>query len=154
MEDFIELGRRVTGMSFDLYAIGHDWQRLVDLNRSAGEPVRVHEPLPFSMMPAIYKRHRWLAYTACPVVKTVGWPMAIAEAQASGTMVCMANIRPDLRECVGDAGFLYDRIDEAASILEQPIDARRREAGFDQARLSDIQRHKHLLTERWQPHLH
>jgi hypothetical protein len=31
--------------------------------------------------------------------------MSIAEAQGAGVGVCMANIRPDLREYVGPAGF-------------------------------------------------
>ena len=72
MEDFIELGRRVPEMPFDLYAIGHEWARLVDLNERSGRPIRIHEPLPFHEMPRRYKEHRWLAYTACPLTKTVG----------------------------------------------------------------------------------
>ncbi len=153
MEDFIELAKLVPDMQFDLFAIGHQWPQLVELNRQHGEPATVHSPVPFTEMPRRYKEHTWLAYTACPTMKTVGWPMAIAEAQASGTMVCMANIRPDLRDYVGEAGYLYDSVEQAAEILRQPISAQKRELGFEQARQSDIYRNKHLLTDRWQPHL-
>jgi glycosyltransferase involved in cell wall biosynthesis len=153
MSDFIELAKRVPDMAFDLFAIGHDWDKLDALNRLHGEPARIERPVPFSEMPKRYKAHRWLAYTACPLMKTVGWPMAIAEAQASGTLVCMANIRSDLRDYVGDAGYLYDSIEEAAAILRQPVDVDKREMGFEQARRSDIRRHKHLLTDLWQPWL-
>jgi glycosyltransferase involved in cell wall biosynthesis len=151
MSDFIEMAKLVPDLHFDLFAIGHDWSKLEKLNRQHGEPATVKAPVPFSEMPKCYKEHKWLAYTACPVMKTVGWPMAIAEAQASGTVVCMANIRPDLKEYVGDAGFLYDSVEEAAEILRQPVPSEKRELGFEQARRSDIQRHKHLLTDLWEP---
>ena len=154
MEDFIALAKRVPEMRFDLYPIGHNWSGLEEFTRLQGEPATVQAPVPIAEMPRRYKEHRWLVYTACPTLKTVGWPMAIAEAQASGTMVCMANIRPDLRAYVGEAGFLYDSVEHAAEILRAPIPPAKRELGFDQARQSDIHRHKHLLTERWRPHLH
>ena len=154
MEDFIHLARMVPEMPFDLYAIGHQWEKLAQLNQALGSPATVHQPRPFAEMPRRYKTHRWLVYTACPVMKTVGWPMAIAEAQASGTMVCMANIRPDLRDYVGEAGYLYDSIDEVARLLREPVSAEKREMGFEHARRSDIRHHKHLLTDRWAPYLH
>ena len=154
MDDFIDLAKLVPELNFDLFAIGHDWPKLSKLNRKSGNPIIVHQPQPFAAMPQIYKQHRWLVYTACPERKTVGWPMAIAEAQASGTMVCMANIRPDLQEYVGEAGYLYDDIKQAAELLRQPVSAAKRELGFEQARRSDIRSNKHLLTDLWQPHLH
>jgi glycosyltransferase involved in cell wall biosynthesis len=154
MEDFIELARRTPGIDFDLYPIGHDWSNLAERNRRQGEPIKVHEPVPFSSMPRVYKSHRWLVYTACPVMKTVGWPMALAEAQASGVAVCMANIRPDLREYVGEAGYLYDSIDEVAELLKRPVPEAMREAGFEQARRSDIRSNRGQLTALWEPYLH
>jgi len=154
MEDFIALAKLVPQMNFDLFAIGHDWPKLSKLNHKNGNPIIVHEPRSFDAMPQIYKNHQWLVYTACPERKTVGWPMAIAEAQASGTMVCMANIRPDLQEYVGEAGYLYDTVKQAAELLRQPVSAAKRELGFEQARRHDIRLNKHLLTDLWQPHLH
>ena len=41
--------------------------------------------------------------------------MAIAEAQAAGVSVCMPNIRPDIKEYVGEAGFVYDSIENDLS---------------------------------------
>jgi hypothetical protein len=82
-------------------------------------------------------------------MKTVGWPMAIAEAQASGTGVIMANIRPDLRDYVGEAGYLYDSIEDVVDMVRAPVPETIREAGFEQARKMDIRRNLHLLTDRW-----
>lgn len=100
-------------------------------------------------MPAEYKRHRWLVYTADFDIPTVGWPMAIAEAQAAGVGVCMPRIRPDLAEYVGP-GVLYDSIDEVSSIVSGPVPDEMREAGFEHAMRSDIGRDKHRLTDLWQ----
>jgi hypothetical protein len=66
----------------------------------------------------------------------------------------MANIRPDLQEYVGEAGYLYDTVKQAAELLRQPVSAAKRELGFEQARRHDIRLNKHLLTDLWQPHLH
>jgi glycosyltransferase involved in cell wall biosynthesis len=153
MEDFIELAKRVPEMEFDLYPIGHASPELAEVNRREGGPIKVREPVPFADMPRVYKSHRWLVYTACPVMKTVGWPMALAEAQASGVAVCMANIRPDLRQYVGEAGYLYDSIDEVAELLKWPVPESMREAGFEQARRSDIRLNRSQLTDLWQPYL-
>ena len=75
--------------------------------------------------------------------------MAIAEAQAAGVGVCMANIRPDLKQYIGDAGFLFDTIDEARKIISQPVPEDIREAGFVQAEKSNINNHISLLTDLW-----
>jgi hypothetical protein len=100
-------------------------------------------------MPEIYKKHNWLVYTACPTIKGVGWPMAIAEAQASGLGICMSNIRPDLKEYLGGAGFLFDSIKEVPDIICKPYPDEMREIGFEQSRKSDIGEHKFLLTDLW-----
>ena len=41
--------------------------------------------------------------------------MAIAEAQADGVGVCIPNIRPDIKEYVGEAGLIYDSIENDLS---------------------------------------
>ncbi|MEO1184241.1 MAG: hypothetical protein AAFX46_05790, partial [Cyanobacteria bacterium J06636_27] len=73
----------------------------------------------------------------------------IAEAQAAGVGVCMPNIRPDIKEYIGEAGFIYDSIEEVVDIINKPVPEDIREAGFLQAKKSDIHEHKHLLTELW-----
>jgi glycosyltransferase involved in cell wall biosynthesis len=149
MEDFVELAARMPSLEFDLYPIGYDTATISALNAERGGRLNVHEPRPFSSMPAVYKKHDWLVYTACPELKTVGWPMAVAEAQASGVAVCMAHIRADLIDYVGDAGYLYESISEVEQIIDQAPPAPMREAGFDRARSWDIKTDIHLLTDLW-----
>jgi len=127
-----------------------DTQKIQALNQQLGEPIDIAEPIQPEDMPAEYKKHEWLVYTASPELRSVGWPMAIAEAQASGVGVCMQGIRPDLAEYVGEAGHLFDRIEEAAEIIAQPFPEAKREAGFEQARKSDVRGHIHRLEELWQ----
>lgn len=149
MESFLELGKKVPGTTFNLYALGYDVKEMTGLNDRMGRPVNMIPPRQPEDMPREYKKHRWLVYTADFGMATVGWPMAVAEAQASGVGVCMANIRPDLKEYVGDAGFLYDTIDEAADIISRPYPEEMRRSGFEQARKSDIYEHKVLLSDLW-----
>ena len=82
-------------------------------------------------------------------MKSVGWPMAVAEAQAAGVGVCLAGIRPDLKDYVGAAGYLYKDIHEVKDIISAPPSAELREAGYEQARKSDVKSHIHRLTELW-----
>lgn len=149
MESFLELGTKVPGTTFNLYALGYNVKRITELNDRAGRPVNIIPTQEPEDMPCEYKKHRWLVYTANYGMATVGWPMAVAEAQASGVGVCMPNIRPDLREYVGDAGFLYDTIGEAADIISKPFPEEMRRSGFEQAKKSDIYEHKVLLSDLW-----
>ncbi len=149
MEDFVDLAARMPSLEFNLYPIGYDTAKIAALNAERGGRLTIHEPRPFSAMPAVYKKHDWLVYTACPALKSVGWPMAVAEAQASGVAVCMAHIRPDLVDYVGDAGYLYESISDVERIIDQSPPAPMREAGFDRARSWDIKTNIHLLTDLW-----
>ncbi|HSL58001.1 MAG TPA: hypothetical protein VK866_09185 [Acidimicrobiales bacterium] len=149
MGDFIDLAARVPERDFRLYAMGYHVDQLADENTRAGSPMEIVAPVAPSAMPAEYKRHEWLVYTADPELATVGWPMAIAEAQASGVGVLMPDIRPDLAQYVGDAGYLYRSLDEAAELVRGPVPPEIREAGFAQARRSDIRANRHLLTDLW-----
>lgn len=149
MEDFILLGSKMPGRRFSLYPLGYNLGSLLKYNASLGEPIRVMRPVQPRDMPTQYKKHEWLVYTANPEMKTVGWPLSVTEAQASGVGVCMANIRPDLKDYVGDCGFLYDDLDQAAKIVSQPFPEELRERGFELAWRSDIRRHIHLLEDLW-----
>jgi glycosyltransferase involved in cell wall biosynthesis len=150
MEDFIELACQVPDMEFNLYAVGHTVDQLARYNESKGNAVKIMPPIEPDEMPAEYKKHRWLVYTASREVGTVGWPMAIAEAQAAGVGICMPNLRPDLREYIGAAGFTYEAISEVADIITRPVPDEMRERGFEQARKSNIFEHKTILTDLWQ----
>ncbi|MDK3159712.1 glycosyltransferase [Kamptonema cortianum] len=149
MEDYIELASWLPEQQFNLYALGYQVDRLHEINAHKGNPVNIILPVEPSEMLAEYKKHQWLVYTAAFDLATVGWPMAIAEAQAAGVGVCMPRIRPDLDEYIGGAGYLYNRIEEVRDIITQPVPEEIREAGFRQAKKSDIQEHKYLLTDLW-----
>jgi hypothetical protein len=151
MEDFLDLAVSMPERSFDLYPVGYETPDIVEKNRKLGDPVTIFPTMPLEQMPVHYKKHEWLVYTASHEIGTVGWPMAIAEAQASGVGVCMANIRPDLREYVGDCGFLFDSISEVSEILSRPFPAELREEGFEHARKSDVAEHRRLLFDLWGP---
>jgi hypothetical protein len=149
MEDYIRLASWQPEREFNLYALGYGLDKLKSLNNAKGSPVKIIPPVePDQMLPE-YKKHQWLVYTAAFDMATVGWPMAVAEAQASGVGICMPNIRPDLKDYIGEGGLLYDSIDEVADIIAKPVSHEIREAGFLQAKKSDIQEHKHLLTDLW-----
>lgn len=149
MNDFVRLGAAVPGRQFNLYSLGYQSDKVVEFNKKLGEPIDIVANVEPDDMPAEYKKHEWLVYTASREIGTVGWPMAVAEAQASGVGVCMQDIRPDLREYVGDAGYLFDSIDEVARIISEPFDEERRQLGFEQARRSDVRSHISLLTDLW-----
>jgi len=148
MEDFLDLALAVPHMRFDLYALGYSVDELRETAKSRNSPVYFMPPLELEEMPAAYKQHRWLVYTAAPQ-GNVGWPMSLAEAQASGVDVCMANIRGDLRDYVGAAGFLYNDLDEARKIISQPFPEELRQIGFAQAKKSDVLQHRALLFDLW-----
>lgn len=150
MPDFLRLARKVPDRTFNLYAMCYrtEWLKARDAQLGAG--VNIVDPVQPEDMPAEYKKHRWLVYTGDFARPTVGWPMAIAEAQAAGVGICMPNLRRDLMQYVGEgAGVLYDSIDELPAIVSAPVPEEMRERGFEQARKSDIERHKHLLTDLW-----
>jgi hypothetical protein len=151
MPDFLRLARKVPDRAFNLYAMGYHIDSLKSEAAAMGAHVNFIDPIQPEAMPAEYKKHRWLVYTGDFDIPTVGWPMAIAEAQAAGVGVCMPNLRPDLAQYVGEgAGVLYDSIDELPGIVSSPVPDEMRERGFEQAKKSDIERHKHLMTDLWE----
>lgn len=149
MEDFLQLATDMPNLEFNLYAMGYQVEKISSLNKNMGKPVKIIPPVEPDQMPGEYKKHRWLVYTASRDHGTVGWPMAIAEAQASGVGVCMPNIRPDLRDYVGKAGFLYNSISEVADIISKPFPEEMQQIGFEHAKKSDIFKHKVILTDLW-----
>jgi hypothetical protein len=154
MTEFLRLARKVPGRVFNLYAIGSGTTALRQHNAVMAAGVHFADPIEPAAMPAEYKKHRWLVCTGDFDVPAVGWPVAIAEAQASGVGVCVPMLRPDLAQYVGEgAGVLYETIDELPAIVSGPVPEEMRTRGFEQARKSDIERHKHLLTDLWEPAL-
>jgi glycosyltransferase involved in cell wall biosynthesis len=144
---FLELAKRMPEREFNLWAIGFGVEDLRRLNEGLGSPVTLMPRTEHDEMPSHYKRHQWLVYTAAE--RTVGWPVAIAEAQAAGVGVCMQRIRPDVEEYVGDGGYVFETIDEVAELISQPPPAALRRRGFEQAAKSDVSGHVELLEQLW-----
>lgn len=149
MGDFVALSRLVPEREFNLYALGYHSKDLVELNRSVGGRVRFVPPVDPEDMLAEYKKHAWLVYTASRTEATVGWPMAIVEAMASGVGACMQRIRPDLVDYVGDAGILFDTPQDLVERLRHDPSPAQRERGFDWAEQFDLRKQLPLLTSLW-----
>jgi len=149
MSDFVRLGATMPKKQFNLYALGYGKGKLEELNDRLGKPIAIIPPVEPRSMPPEYKKHEWMVYTADPAVPTVGWPLAVAEAQASGVGVCIQRVRRDVEEYVGGAGYLFDTLEEAAAIISKPVPEEVRERAFLQARKSDIHAHIDLLVDLW-----
>ena len=147
--DYFELARLVPEVECNLYALGYRTERYRREAAAAGSPVVFRNPVPHSGMPQVYKRHRWLVYTACPKLANVGWPMAVAEAQAAGVGVCLQDVRPDLADYLDGAGILFKDPSELREIVTGPVPEKMRRRGFEVARRSDVRGHRHLLTRLW-----
>lgn len=146
---YVNLAARLPERDFNLYAMGYESAEVARYNASLGTPVTIVPVKPYAQMPQEYKRHEWLVYTASAQRRTVGWPMAIAEAQAAGVAVCIQDIRSDLREYVGPAGQLFSSIEEAVEIVSTTVSPETRRRGAAHAMRSDINRHVGLLRELW-----
>ena len=101
------------------------YKKIVDLNKKNGNPVTFKTCQP-SEMPLEYKKHEWLIYTACPVLKTVGNPMMVSEAQAAGVGVIMYNLRPELIDYVTENGYLYNNDEDVLNIISSPFPEEKR----------------------------
>jgi glycosyltransferase involved in cell wall biosynthesis len=149
MEDFIALSRLVPERRFNLYGLGYDTPRLMEANARIGGRVRFVPPVDPEDMPDEYKKHCWLVYTASRTINTVGWPMALIEAQASGVGVCVQRIREDLREYVGEAGLFFDGPEELVDVIRRPPPEATRRLGFEWADQFDYRHQLHVLTDLW-----
>ena len=149
MQEFLYIADKCPGIKFSLYGIGYDIKKLEKLNCSQCNKVFIYDAIEPWQMAREYKKNNWLLYTACPKLKNVGWPMAIAEAQASGLGILMRNIRPDLKEYIGNAGFLYNTPDEAIRIFQNKYQEEMREEGFKQAEKSSLANQLRLLQAIW-----
>jgi glycosyltransferase involved in cell wall biosynthesis len=149
MEDFIRLSKLVPDRAFNLYGLGYETPRLMEINAKLGGKVRFIPPVDPEDMPPEYKKHAWLVYTASRTVNTVGWPMALVEAQASGVGVYIQRIREDLREYVGDAGLFFDAPEDLVDAIRTPPSDAMRRRGFEWAEQFDFRAHMPILTDLW-----
>lgn len=149
MTGYLQMAARIEALPVRLYAVGYNVKKLRAYNDALGHPAEIIGPIEFENMPMEYKRHTWLVYSASRQIGTVGWPIALAEAQASGVGVCIEGIRPDLRDYVGSSGILLNSLEDALEVVSEPPSQEIREAGFEQARLSDVARHIGTLERLW-----
>ncbi len=149
-KDFMLLAKETPGLYFNLYAIGYAKKEFKEQNKQLGTPVIFCDEVEHDQMPLIYKKHQWLVYTADSIYAKVGWPLAALEAMASGVGVCLPNIRPDMKDYIGDAGIIYSDPNELKDIITKPVPPHMREKGFELARKYDIRKQIHLLTNLWE----
>ncbi|MCB0487334.1 MAG: glycosyltransferase family 4 protein [Cyclobacteriaceae bacterium] len=149
METFVSLSKLLPNDTFNLYGLGHDINKIAALNKEIGGRVNFIEPTLYSQMPREYKKHRSLVYTANMQMKTVGWPMAVMEAMASGTMVYMPEVRPDIKDYIGDAGYVYKDVRDIVELLKAPVDMKKREMAFNYSLKFDISAQISKLTNLW-----
>jgi len=148
-ESYIAFSKTLPELQFDLYAIGYNKEKIRLENTRQGTPVKMCDEVEYHQMPAVYKEYQWLVYTVNPKLAKVGWPLAAAEAMASGVGVCLPNIRPDMKEYIEDAGVLYSSLEELNEIISKPVPEKMRQRGFEVAKKCDIYQQLHLLTDLW-----
>ena len=149
MKGYIEFAASQRQLRFSLYPVGYMTQELLDCNTRLGSPVDVRPAVQPAEMPAVYKSHNWLVYSASLRINMVGWPMAVAEAQASGLGVCLQTNRPDAAEYLDGAGVAFRNFREIVELIAQPVPQAMRERGFEVAARSDVERHLRQLREIW-----
>ena len=152
--DFVDLAgmmRERSPIAFNLYTRGYSLKAIRTYNAGRGHPVTLSYADP-DKMPTVYPQHDWLVYTSDREINKVGLPVGIAEAQASGIGVCWQALpgrREEQLDYLGGAGFLFESLDELPEILSSPYPEEMRLQGFEAARRSDIEEHKHLLADVW-----
>ena len=121
----------------------------MELNSKMGGRVNFVPPVDPEDMPNEYKKHCWLVYTASRTINTVGWPMALIEAQASGVGVYVQRVREDLREYVGDAGSFFETPEDLVGVIRTSPSETTRKMGFEWATQFDYRHQLHVLTDLW-----
>ena len=132
IEGFIKLSVKIKNKypskQINYYCVIEDqeyYEYIVKINKKYGKPVNfITEQI--NDMSDEYKKHQWLIYTACPKLRTVGLPIMVAEAQASGVGVIMYKLRDTLLDYVTENGYLYENDDEILDIISNDFDETKR----------------------------
>lgn len=137
IEGFIQLAMKIKEIypekTITYYGVQEDedyYKYIIDYNKQHGEPV-IFKTVQHSEMLLEYKKHEWLIYTACDLLKTVGYPLMIAEAQLAGVGVIMYHLRDDLQDYVTDCGYLYKTDDDVLNIIKNDFDLEKRAKGME-----------------------
>jgi hypothetical protein len=150
---FVDLAATMAGSGkrFTLYAKGPSLDGTRRHNERRGNPVDITYADPDDMGD-VYPGYDWLVYPGDPTRPKIGFPVSIAEAQASGLGVCwqeMPGRREEQLDYLGAAGFLFESIDEVPAIISRRYPEEMRRRGLENARKCDIERHRHLLIDAW-----
>lgn len=144
IKSFIRLAREIKNRWHDriirYYSVEEDpayVSQIYRYNTMMGSPV-VFLTVQHCDMPAEYVKHQWLIYSCCPLLGTVGLPLMVAEAQASGVGVIMYRLRDDLDDYVTNNGYLYRETSEVLAIIAQDFDPVKRQAAHDLSTRYDI----------------
>lgn len=114
------------------------YNEILDFNKSHNNPVIFITVQP-DKMPLEYKKHQWLIYSACSNLKTVGNPLMIAEAQASGVGVIMYNLRDSLNMYVTENGYLYNTDEDVLEIISNDFDPDKRNNAIQISKRYDVE---------------
>lgn len=113
------------------------YDEILEFNKSHNNPVIFLTVQP-DKMPLEYKKHQWLIYSACPKEKTVGNPLMVAEAQASGVGVIMYNLRNSLDMYVTENGYLYNTDEDVLEIISNDFDSDKRNNAIEISKRYDV----------------
>ncbi len=154
-KSFIDLAdqMRDKGMTFDLYAMGYEKFDLMIYNETQGIPVETIDHIEPEEMPEAYRNHDWLVYTGDLSINTIGLPLSIAEAQASGVGICMQEMpgrKQALLDFLGGAGYLFKDVSELPEIISKPYPEELHSLGLENAKKCDVYQHNSLLKELWE----
>jgi glycosyltransferase involved in cell wall biosynthesis len=155
IKDFILLAKKIKetypNKNVRYYSVKEEpsyYDEVINFNKKNGSPVEFVTKQP-EEMPLEYKKHQYLIYSACPLHKSVGLPLMVAEAQASGVGVIMYKLRDELKEYVTENGFLYETHEDVLDILEKPFDEVKKNEAFKISDRYDIERNIKNLEQKW-----
>lgn len=111
--------------------------KIKNFNTMNGSPVEF-KTVQHKDMPLEYKKYQWIIYTACNKLKSVGCPVMIAEAQATGVGVIMYKLRDDLQDYVTDSGYLFTEDDEVLDIISNDFDSDKKLEAYELSTRYDI----------------
>jgi glycosyltransferase involved in cell wall biosynthesis len=126
---FLELARRVLTHRFVLAVAGAQHEahvaELTKMQRRINSPAEILVDVPHEEMANWFARAGIYVHTSAPPGRkrgaTIGQPISIAEAMATGCHVLVRDL-PPLRDYIGDAGATYSDLDEAACLITATIE--------------------------------
>jgi len=132
IKDFILLSKKIKNLypekKITYYSVPENknyYNEIINYNLIHGNPINFLSVQP-EEMPLEYKKYQWLIYSACSKEKTVGNPLMVAEAQASGVGVIMYKLRDSLIDYVTENGYLYNNHEEVLEIISNNFDMEKR----------------------------